>query len=121
MSTRRHFLKRVDGDGPEFHWDYYNSFVVQPMLVEALAAVGSEAPEWSALRDKALARLTRWAAIQVTQSRCEHAVSNWVQLGSRGASINVENMYCSIAGYKLRFAGRDNVSKGGCAGGTEYS
>src|SRR4051812_30756811 len=28
------------GDGPEFHWDYYNSFVIQPMLVEALDAVG---------------------------------------------------------------------------------
>src|SRR6185437_12599924 len=23
------------GDGPEFHWDYYNSFVMQPMLLEA--------------------------------------------------------------------------------------
>jgi hypothetical protein len=54
----------VYGDGPEFHWDYYNSFVIQPMLVEALDAVGNEAPEWSALRDKARARLTRWAAIQ---------------------------------------------------------
>jgi hypothetical protein len=54
----------VYGDGPEFHWDYYNSFVIQPMLVEALEAVGNEAPEWSALRDKARARLTRWAAIQ---------------------------------------------------------
>ena len=52
------------GDGPEFHWDYYNSFVIQPMLVEALDAVGDEAPEWQALRDKSRERLTRWAAIQ---------------------------------------------------------
>ncbi|MDR3251623.1 MAG: DUF2264 domain-containing protein [Tannerella sp.] len=22
------------GDGPEFHWDYYNSFVIQPMMVD---------------------------------------------------------------------------------------
>jgi hypothetical protein len=22
------------GDGPEFHWDYYNSFVIHPMLVD---------------------------------------------------------------------------------------
>jgi hypothetical protein len=22
------------GDGPDFHWDYYNSFVIQPMLLE---------------------------------------------------------------------------------------
>ena len=54
----------VYGDGPEFHWDYYNSFVIQPMLVEALELIGDEAPEWKALREKARARLTRWAAIQ---------------------------------------------------------
>lgn len=52
------------GDGPEFHWDYYNSFVIQPMLVEALERVGSEAPEWGEFHTKAKARLTRWAAIQ---------------------------------------------------------
>ena len=24
----------VYGDGPEFHWDYYNSYVIQPMLLD---------------------------------------------------------------------------------------
>jgi hypothetical protein len=52
------------GDGPEFHWDYYNAFVIQPMLVEALDVVGDEASEWRTLRDKARERLTRYAAIQ---------------------------------------------------------
>ncbi len=52
------------GDGPEFHWDYYNAFVIQPMLVEALDVVGDDAPEWQSFRDKARARLTRYAAIQ---------------------------------------------------------
>ncbi len=52
------------GDGPEFHWDYYNSFVIQPMLVEALDVVGDETPEWQSLRTKSRERLTRWAAIQ---------------------------------------------------------
>ncbi len=52
------------GDGPEFHWDYYNSFVIQPMLVEALDVVGDEAAEWKEFRKKALERLTRYAAIQ---------------------------------------------------------
>ena len=28
------------GDGPDFHWDYYNSFVIQPMLLDVLAALG---------------------------------------------------------------------------------
>jgi hypothetical protein len=52
------------GDGPEFHWDYYNSFVIQPMLVEALDVVANEAPEWKTFREKAVERLTRYAAIQ---------------------------------------------------------
>ncbi len=26
----------VYGDGPVFHWDYYNSFVIQPMLLDVL-------------------------------------------------------------------------------------
>jgi hypothetical protein len=52
------------GDGPEFHWDYYNSFVIQPMLLEALEVVGDEKPELKAFRTKARERLGRWAAIQ---------------------------------------------------------
>jgi hypothetical protein len=27
-------------DGPQFHWDYYNSFVIQPMLVDTIRTVG---------------------------------------------------------------------------------
>lgn len=54
----------VYGDGPEFHWDYYNSFVIQPMLFEALEVVAEEAPEWNELRGKVRSRLTRWAEIQ---------------------------------------------------------
>ncbi len=26
----------IYGDGPEFHWDYYNSFVIQPMILDIL-------------------------------------------------------------------------------------
>jgi hypothetical protein len=52
------------GDGPEFHWDYYNAFVIQPMLVEALDVVGDEAEEWRTLREKTRERLSRYAAIQ---------------------------------------------------------
>jgi hypothetical protein len=54
----------VYGDGPEFHWDYYNSFVIQPMLVEALDVIGEESPELKTLRDQSRVRLTRWAEIQ---------------------------------------------------------
>jgi hypothetical protein len=52
------------GDGPEFHWDYYNAFVIQPMLVEALDMVRAESAEWAEFHAKALERLTRYASIQ---------------------------------------------------------
>lgn len=52
------------GDGPEFHWDYYNAFVIQPMLYEALEVVGEETPELKTFRGKVRDRLTRFSAIQ---------------------------------------------------------
>jgi len=57
------------GDGPQFHWDYYNSYVIQPMLLDVLDAVGSDAnatahPAWAAMRAPVLARARRHAAIQ---------------------------------------------------------
>jgi hypothetical protein len=54
----------IYGDGPHFHWDYYNSFVIQPMLLDVLHAVGDEDPAWQAMRGPALSRARRYAAIQ---------------------------------------------------------
>jgi hypothetical protein len=51
------------GDGPEFHWDYYNSFVIQPMLVTLMQVVGAEEPEWAALRPIVMQRAARYAVI----------------------------------------------------------
>jgi hypothetical protein len=52
------------GDGPEFHWDYYNSFVIHPMLVDVLDACGDEATPWKDLRTREQQRARRYAAIQ---------------------------------------------------------
>jgi len=52
------------GDGPEFHWDYYNAFVIQPMLLDILDAVGDRYPEWARLRDAMTLRAQRYAAVQ---------------------------------------------------------
>ncbi|MBL0742845.1 DUF2264 domain-containing protein [Chryseolinea lacunae] len=52
------------GDGPEFHWDYYNSFVIQPMLIDVvkvLVAAGKAEPSFY---DTVLQRARRYAAIQ---------------------------------------------------------
>jgi hypothetical protein len=52
------------GDGPDFHWDYYNSYVIQPMLldvVSTLVAAGKERPE---LLETLRTRARRYAAVQ---------------------------------------------------------
>lgn len=52
------------GDGPQFHTDYYNSYVIQPMLVEVLDVVADEAEVWREMHAVAIARLARFAAVQ---------------------------------------------------------
>lgn len=54
----------IYGDGPEFHWDYYNSFVIQPMLLDLLDAVPGHYAEWDALQTPVLLRAQRYAVIQ---------------------------------------------------------
>ncbi len=53
----------VYGDGPDFHFDYYNSFVIQPMLLDVLDALGGESPAWAAMRAQVRKRGQRYAAI----------------------------------------------------------
>ena len=50
-------------DGPVFHWDYYGSFVIHPMMIDVLDACGGEHPAWTALKPKEDARATRYAAV----------------------------------------------------------
>jgi hypothetical protein len=52
------------GDGPHFHWDYYNSFVIQPMLLDTLRAIAPHARTWQSLYPDILTRARRYAAIQ---------------------------------------------------------
>jgi hypothetical protein len=51
------------GDGPHFHRDYYNSFVIHPMLIDLLAEVGAEDPEWEAMKEPVLRRARRYAEV----------------------------------------------------------
>ncbi|MPY89418.1 MAG: DUF2264 domain-containing protein [Luteitalea sp.] len=51
------------GDGPEFRWDYYNSFVIQPMLVDVLEACGKQSSQWTPFREPILRRARRYASI----------------------------------------------------------
>ncbi len=52
------------GDGPEFHWDYYNGYVIQPMLVEVLELAAARDSQWAEFHRQAQQRLTRYAVIQ---------------------------------------------------------
>lgn len=45
-------------DGPRFHFDYYNGYVIQPMLVEILDVLGNER---KSSHDLALKRMQRYA------------------------------------------------------------
>jgi len=52
------------GDGPQFHWDYYNSFVIHPMLLCVLETVAKKSNAWDLLYPAILSRAQRYAAIQ---------------------------------------------------------
>ena len=52
------------GDGPSLHVDYYNSFVIHPMLLDVLRVTGKQTQEWKAIENDAAIRAKRYAAIQ---------------------------------------------------------
>ena len=52
------------GDGAEFHWDYYNSYVIQPMLLEVLRVCVEKKNPLGDLYPKILARAQRYAVVQ---------------------------------------------------------
>nr|WP_277872837.1 DUF2264 domain-containing protein [Robertkochia solimangrovi] len=63
----------IYGDGPDFHWDYYNSYVIQPMILDIVNVLGDKKESLSNYRyrnkfiDDAgvfLERAQRYAAIQ---------------------------------------------------------
>jgi len=53
----------VYGDGPSFHWDYYNSFVIHPMLLDVLDACRDEMAAWKELSTHVDERARRYAAV----------------------------------------------------------
>jgi hypothetical protein len=51
------------GDGPEFHWDYYNSFVIHPMLLDIIKVLKENGIETAIRYEQELNRARRYAAI----------------------------------------------------------
>ncbi len=54
----------VYGDGPQFHFDYYNSFVIHPLLLNVLEVIGRSSKAWNSLKERTERRARRYAAIQ---------------------------------------------------------
>ncbi|WP_448698327.1 DUF2264 domain-containing protein [Mucilaginibacter sp. AW1-3] len=52
------------GDGPNFHFDYYNSFVIQPMLVEVTQAWAAEDKTQQKNYELAVSHAQRYAEVQ---------------------------------------------------------
>ena len=55
------------GDGPVYHWDYYNSYVIQPMFLEvlhSLIAAGQDKEKYKKIYALVLKRAQRYAYIQ---------------------------------------------------------
>ena len=52
------------GDGPNFHFDYYNSFVIHPMLLEVIQTLKEAGDHVDANYDLIFQRSRRYAAIQ---------------------------------------------------------
>ncbi len=52
------------GDGDTFHWDYYNSFVIHPMMLQAMQVMQSKGIVKKEAYDLTLKRAQRYAFIQ---------------------------------------------------------
>ena len=52
------------GDGPEFHTDYYNSYVIQPMMMQILDILKKHGLDDEGIYDVEKARYARYAEIQ---------------------------------------------------------
>jgi hypothetical protein len=53
----------IYGDGPEFHWDYYNSFVIQPYLRMILTVVAAADQSYTTMLEKYNRIAARYAMI----------------------------------------------------------
>ncbi|HXN34731.1 MAG TPA: DUF2264 domain-containing protein, partial [Opitutaceae bacterium] len=54
----------IYGDGPEFHWDHYNSYVIQPFLTTILETMRPIDPRWQQFGARVEERALRYASVQ---------------------------------------------------------
>jgi hypothetical protein len=54
----------IYGDGADFHWDYYNSFVIQPMMLDITKVLSESRKDTVILYKTVLNRAQRYASIE---------------------------------------------------------
>jgi len=54
----------IYGDGPFFHWDYYNSYVIHPMMVDIVSVMVEKGKESKEFFTVVMDRAVRYAVIQ---------------------------------------------------------
>ncbi|MES2437855.1 MAG: DUF2264 domain-containing protein [Verrucomicrobiota bacterium] len=52
------------GDGPDYHWDYYNSFVIQPALIDVMEVCQEKKSPLAAKFPEIVKRAGRYAEVQ---------------------------------------------------------
>jgi hypothetical protein len=52
------------GDGEFFHFDYYNAFVIHPMLVDVLQVLRNQDPRFAEVQETVMRRARRFAEVQ---------------------------------------------------------
>lgn len=52
------------GDGREYHWDYYNSFVIQPALIDVMEVCAEKKSPLAGKFPEILKRVSRYAEVQ---------------------------------------------------------
>ncbi|MBC7416565.1 MAG: DUF2264 domain-containing protein, partial [Pedobacter sp.] len=52
------------GDGANFHWDYYNSFVIHPMMLQIVEVQKKSNDQTAQFYDLVLSRSVRYAAVE---------------------------------------------------------
>ncbi len=66
MTSHKEWYKGdgVYGDGADFHLDYYNSYVIHPMLLQILKVTVKQRPSFQSFLNEEWIRFIRYAEIQ---------------------------------------------------------
>lgn len=118
------------GDGPDFHMDFYNSYVIQPMLIDILRVMRREDGDWARMLIEAERRGTRYATFlehlimpdgsypvlgRSTAYRfgCFHMLSQAALQGTLAEDVSPAQVRCALTAVMQRVMAFDNFDADG--------